>query len=46
MDNPPDLVDWEKKLSDICKDFLTRGGVYQLDGVDKFDEYFDQQIKP
>lgn len=32
-------------MREICDDFIKRGNVYKLDGIEKFDSYFDTEIK-
>ena len=34
----------DSKLKEVCEDFIKRGNVYKLDGLEKFDQYFDEQI--
>ncbi|CDW71361.1 agc pdk1 protein kinase [Stylonychia lemnae] len=38
----PSLLD--KQLKEICLDFITRGNVYQLEGIDKFDQHFESNV--
>ncbi len=42
---PPALTEFEKELKNHCQDFITRAGVYKLDGIEAFDKYFDENIK-
>ena len=45
MKKPPKLNEWETKLKEHCQDFIVRGGVYKIDGVEKFKEYFQEKVE-
>jgi hypothetical protein len=32
------------KVREVCDDFIKRGNVYKLDGLEKFDSYFDDNV--
>ena len=41
----PELLAWETSLKEHLKDFIKRGNVYRFDGLSKFNEYYDENVK-
>jgi hypothetical protein len=41
----PELTGNDISLREICDDFIYRGNVYKIDGIDKFNEYFNTEVR-
>eukprot|EP00347_Sterkiella_histriomuscorum_P004813 403358994 len=42
----PQMNQIDLKIKEVCNDFIQRGNVFKFDGEAKFEEYFEQTLKP